>query len=441
MKKKANLSLTKELSSFSLPLLASSLLQLLIGQISFAIVSRLSSSTLSSVNTIDSLLFSVGGILGVLSVAFNMLGSKALGQKDKKSFYQYISSITVLNTIVGFGVIALIVLFGNTFLHQIYGFTGELQEIASIYLLSMSPYILLTLYSFTLTNILKVEKKTMYIFTISLASSILQLFLSYTFINGLFIFPKMGVVGAGLSLNISMLFTLFVYTFLVKDQIKLAILEKPIYIKNLLKKGFPLLGQEILEGVIFIIVFEAIIARSGKLNLASYALIAQGLTIIKLPTFMFANAVTVFVSEAYGERKMKKIGKITKLSFLLSLLGYCLFSCIIYFAKEPFLSFFSTDSAVLNLATEKLPILFLFSISTVGYEISKYSLQSTEHEKYVIKTTFLVNAFCIFGMVMISLQKMLTLDSIFFLYFINFFVLSVFFTKKLNRDNYVLKNI
>lgn len=86
MKKKSNLLLTKELSSFSLPLLASSLLQLLIGQISFAIVSRLSSSTLSSVNTIDSLLFSIGGILGVLSVAFNMLGSKALGQKDKKSF-------------------------------------------------------------------------------------------------------------------------------------------------------------------------------------------------------------------------------------------------------------------------------------------------------------------------------------------------------------------
>lgn len=433
MKNKFNLALTKELIAFSFPLLASSLLQLGIGQLSFSFVSRLSSSTLSSVNTIDSLLFSIGGILGVWSVAFNILGSKALGKRDRKSFQQYISSITVLNTIVGLGFMLTIVLVGKNILQQIYGFTDELLEIANIYLLSMSPYMLFTLYTFTATNILKVEKKTMYIFSISLVSSILHLFLSYIFINGLFFFPQMSVVGAGLALNISMLVTLIAYIFLVRDQIKQSVFEKPIYIKKILNKGFPLFCQEILEGTIFVIIFEAIIAQSGKLNLAAYALIAQGLTIIKLPTFMFANAVTIFASEAFGEKDKKKMLEVTKISYFLSLFGYISFAIIIYFFKEPFLSFFSHDGRVLTLGIEKLPVLFLFSISTVGYEISKYSLQSVEYENYVIRKTFLVNLFCILGMSIITFKKVVTLDLIFYLYFVNFLALSSIFTKKLTK--------
>ena len=62
--------------------------------------------------------------------------------------------------VIGASFLVLCVVFRKSFLRLFYGFSGELLGLSTLYLVIMSPYILLTLLTFLLTNVLKVENQT-----------------------------------------------------------------------------------------------------------------------------------------------------------------------------------------------------------------------------------------------------------------------------------------
>ncbi|MEC5340623.1 MATE family efflux transporter [Enterococcus casseliflavus] len=148
--------MNKKIQSFTLPLIASNLFQIIIAQVSLAIISRRSTEALAAIALIDGFLYAFAGIIGAIGLAFNIYGAKAVGQREETQLNDYLSSVLFLVVAIGVSFLLIFLLFGRDILQVVYGFSGELLGTATLYLAIMSPYILLTLVTFVFTSLLKI---------------------------------------------------------------------------------------------------------------------------------------------------------------------------------------------------------------------------------------------------------------------------------------------
>lgn len=318
-------------------------------------------------------------------------------------------------------------LFGRDILQVVYGFSGELLGTATLYLAIMSPYILLTLVTFVFTSLLKIEKKTNYILGVSIISALIQVLLSYLLINGNLGFPAMGVLGSGIANMLATLCLLGIYGVLLRESLARGLKQRPRKRAFLLKKSIPLMIQECFEGLVFIIAFEAFVSRLGVSTLAAYAIGSQGLMIARLPALMYGNAVTVFASEANGQKNRQKILAVGKSAFASSFVAYVGIASLIWGFRSAFFQLFTTDVAVLDLLPAILPIMLGIMLVSPLYEITKYLLQSLECSRMVCLLTGCVNSLVLMGITGFWSSGQLNFFFLYCLYGLNFLILGSFF--------------
>lgn len=405
---------------FALPLIGNNLLQLLINQLILFLAINQSVESLAGITTIQSLLYALGGILGAVALAFNIEGGQALGRHDERRFYQLIKSSLLINIMVGLAFILITLGAGELFLTLVYGFSGKMLGMTTIYLLIQSPYILLTLLTFLSGNLLKVENKTAHILWISILSTALEILLNLILVR----FLGMGIIGASISSILALLLTVLLQFFMVRHKISRALQEKAVAIKSLLQKSLPLAGQELLEGVIFIIVFEALIARLGVTTLAIYGLCAQVLTLAKMPTYMYENALTIFGAKAYGQYENRAIKHLLKITLVSSIIFYLLISSLIALNARTFASLFATGAVKENFLPYLL-VALTCSLGFVFYENFKGILQAINQEKFVLRQAFTVNLVLFLIMIAAKLLNFISFDLLFLLYGTSLLLLSL----------------
>ncbi|MGM9886751.1 MAG: MATE family efflux transporter [Lactococcus sp.] len=419
--------MTKEIQKFALPLIANNLLNLVINQLILFLAVNQSLENLAGITTIQSLLFAFGGIFGAVALAFNIEGGQLLGKNAEKEFLQLLKSSILLNLFVGLAFVLVTFGVGSLFLQFFYGFQGNMLETSRFYLLIQSPYILLTLMMFLTSNLIKIENKTSLIMWVSLISTASEIIFNLIFVRVL----HLGIVGAGLYAILALLIIVVLQSFLVRHRLMLAIHEKARNLKSLIQKSIPLAGQELLEGVIFTLVFEALIARLGVGTLAIYGLCAQALTIIKMPTYMYENAITVFGSKAYGEGNKKKIHQIFKVSLISSMIFYFIFSILIVSNAKPFAHLFSHELS--NHFATYLIIALICSVFFISYENLKGILQALNFEKFVLRSTFLINVILFMIIMMSKIFGMTNFTLLYILYGSSLLLLSLIFYIKYRK--------
>ena len=193
------MSYSKEVNRYVFPLVATNLVQVLIGQISLHFAVDNSNAALSGISVIQNFLFAFGGILGAFSLSFNIRGAKAFYNKEYQRFKNLLKSSLLIDIGIGLSFILFCLGLSRPFLKVFYGFDGQLLELSTTYFKIMSPYILLTLLIFLFSNLLKIEKKTKPIFWIGTLSSVLDVLLNY------YLVPLLGIRGAAISSILSLL--------------------------------------------------------------------------------------------------------------------------------------------------------------------------------------------------------------------------------------------
>lgn len=413
----------KEINLYVLPLIATNLLQVIIGQFSLAIATNNSKEILSAISVIQNFLFAFGGILGAFSLAFNILGSRAAAEGQEKKFKNLIKSSFYLDCLIGGVFFVVSILFGSIILHVVYGFHGNLLSTASLYLAIMSPYIFLTLLMFLFSNLLKIERKTSHIFFINTASGLVELGLCYILV------PHFGIIGAGIAAILSLIFIVAIYFWDIKLLMLSAMKEHVNSRKVLLKLGLPLAVQEIFESVIFIVIFDAFMSRLGLRVLSIYAIVLQLFSIVRLPAYMYGGATAVFIPEARKNNRVK--------SFILILSGS---SMLLYLILGGLASKFSGVFASLFLHSggglslhPYLEITILLMVFSPLYEISKTFLQSSDCEKFVVTCTVVINILCVLILIGFQFAKKQSYASLFSVYGLNLLILSVIFIGKMKK--------
>jgi len=426
----------KDLNKIALPLIIQSISGQLIGAVDQMMVGRISSAAIGAIGTVSSLLYMLSGILGSTSVVLNIRGSKCIGKGDENGFIEEFISTAILNIILGVIVLVSILLFKNIILIYIYGFKGEMLQEAIKYINIMSGSVLVQLLLFNFAAIFRIKKNTKWILIFSTSSAIINIGLDYLLIFGNFGFPKLGTIGNAIGSMAALLFNLVAYVIICRKYIKIEynIIRKYIAkIKQIRIESLPFMGQEILEGSIFVIAIDAIISRVGADYLSSYKILAQIISILLMPMYMYGSAILTLVSQSEGERNIEHLRKIPKVSLMLSMTIYLSLAFIVMLFRQNISMMFTDNPQIVFNVVKLMLFLLIAHLFNPVSTVFKYSLQAVDESKFVLFGTAIINGVTFIIMIVFIYAFKLSIYGIFISLFLNYFSLYLIYRRRYNN--------
>ena len=164
MKRLLDYKLIKQINSTAYPLILSSVVSVLMGWIDQAFIGHISIYAYAGVGLVLSCVNSLVGVLGAFSLVFNIYGSKLSGKQEEKKLSELFSVFIIICLIIGIILSVIFNLFCDVILSKGFGLEGRALTEASIYLKIYSFSIPLNLLIFIHSSVIKIYKKTQYLF-------------------------------------------------------------------------------------------------------------------------------------------------------------------------------------------------------------------------------------------------------------------------------------
>jgi len=433
----------KELNKFAFPLIIQNVTGMLIGLVDEMFIGRISAEAYGAIGIMVALMNLLAGIFGNVAVTFNIEGAKKRGENDTEGFDLYFISSIFIDIIIGILYILAITFFSNQILGNLYGLSGNALHFAKTYAFITCPYMLLQLLIFTFNSYFKIEKKTKRLMWISIASTLINVLLDYLLVFGKFGLPRLETAGAALATIISVLFNAAALGIIIKKERKVHgnfsknCFSSSIY---LIKESMPLIGEELLEGSIFVIIINAIISNIGIMEISSYLLIKYFMDIIMIAMYMYGTAELTLVSEKIGQNKYCDIKGLTIVGILISIVIYVVLSMIIIIFRDKVPALISNETALIEGAAKLIFPMVLMNLFNPIQTILKYVLLACGKAKSVLYITALINA-----VVLLYIITTYFIGSkLYFVFtglFINYFALSLLYAVYLRKILFQKENI
>ena len=327
---------TKEFSynlKLAYPVILGMLGHTLIAIVDNIMVGNLGSTELAAVSLGSSFVF-IGMSIGIgFSTAITPLVSEADAEKDDKKIRSVFHHGLLTCTVLGVVLFILIVLAKPImlFMHQ----PKEVVDLAAPYIdwvaFSLIPVIIFQGYK-QFADGLSRTKYSMYAI---LLANIVHIFFNYMLIYGIWIFPKLGILGAALGTVISRIMMVVFMHFIMRSNVHL----KPYFknfsfkeikktmLKKITKLGIPSAMQMLFE----VALFTAAIWLSGSIGKTTQAANQIALT-LATTTFMFAMGLSVAATIRVGNQKglmdYKKLIIVARSVFLLAIIVETIFGIL-----------------------------------------------------------------------------------------------------------------
>ena len=349
----------------------------LIGIVDNIMVGKLGATELAAVSLGNSLIFIAMSIGIGFSTAITPIVAEAVAENDEPKIKSTFKHGLFLCTILGFLLFLLVDFSGQLIqlLHQ----PKEVIALAIPYLsyvaFSLVPLIIYQGYK-QFADGLSMTKYSMYAIILT---NIVHVIINYCLIYGFWIFPKMGILGAGLGTVISRLAMLVFMHFLMSRNDKLKKYFKGFTFTNLKKSilskiinlGFPSAMQMLFE----VVLFTAAIWLCGSIGKTSQAANQIALSLAS-STFMVAMGLNVVamirVSTQRGLHDYKGLITIARSVFILTILleiVFALFFVLFYKQLPVFFLDMNNQSQVLDNA-EVLEIAAKLVLVSAVFQIS-----------------------------------------------------------------------
>ncbi|WP_396196778.1 MATE family efflux transporter [Flavobacterium sp.] len=398
-------SYTKEFSyNFKLayPIILGMLGHTLIGIVDNIMVGKLGSTELAAVSLGNSFIF-IAMSLGIgFSTAITPLIAEADAEKDEKKIRSTFHHGLLLCTVLGVALFALIVLAKPIMLlmHQ----PKEVVEMAYPYIdwvaFSLIPVIIYQGYK-QFADGLSRTKYSMYAIFMA---NVVHIFFNYVLIYGVWIFPKLGILGAALGTVISRIMMVVFMHYLLKYDTSIKIYFKNFSFreikKSVLKKIINLGTPSAMQMLFEVSLFTGAIWLSGSIGKTSQAANQIALTLATL-TFMFAMGLSVTamirISNQKGLKDYVNLVVVAKSIYLLAIIIEIVFAIlfIVFHNYLPplFLNLENTQQAVDNLeviqiAAKLLLVAAVFQISDGLQVVVLGALRGLQDVKYPMYITF-----------------------------------------------------
>ncbi|WP_457616128.1 MATE family efflux transporter [Lutibacter sp.] len=350
------------------PVMMGSLGHLLVGLIDDIMVGRLGPVELAATSLGNSLMFIALSIGIGFSFAITPLIAESDGEGDVQKGRGIFQHGIILTTLMGISMYAMLILIKPILYHL--DQPEEVVELAIPYFeivaLSMIPLMIFQGFK-QFTDGLSQTKYAMYA---TIITNLVNVVLNFALIYGLWIFPRLELVGAALGTLISrVVMVVFIYIVLKKKakfnaymkRLKLSEIRKKTF-KRIINLGLPTASQMLFE----VGLFTASVLLAGTLGALPQAANQIALKLAST-TFMIAVGIgvasTVRVGNQKGLKNYVELRRIAFSNFLLILLIMFTFSIGFMLLKDVLPWMFTDNLEVIKIASSLLVVAGLFQLS------------------------------------------------------------------------------
>ena len=346
--------IVEKLVKLSLPIMGTAFIQIAYSLIDMIWVGKIGSKSVAAVGT--------AGFYPWLAMAFIMISkvggdikvAQSVGEKNEKGTKYYIKSAIEINMILSFLYSLVLICFKSPLVGFFKLEDMEVINMAEQYLVIVGFGMMFYFINPVFTSIflgLGNSKSPFKINTIGLVTNII---LDPVLIFGIGPLPEMGVEGAALATIISHIVVSLCFIYLImKDnanhfKIKLFREIDFSYYKTLFVLGIPVALQNGLF-TIFSMIMGVIVASFGPVAIAVQKVGSQIESISWNSCEGFASALSSFVGQNYGAKKIDRINKSIKYALIGVFIWGILTTVILVFLGEPiFRSFINEPEAILK---------------------------------------------------------------------------------------------
>ncbi len=370
---------TRRLIDYSLPAVFENILQTSVGFVDSVLIAKISLVAVSAVSLVNGVMAVYQAVFIALAVAVATVVSNAAGARASKAVSENVRQSIALSLMVGVILSLLSLVLAHPILRAM-GASGDILQQGIIFFRVIAGTSVLIVLMTVLGQLIRTAGQTRTPLTINLIVNILNFCLDFILIFGLFGFPRLGILGAGIGTALSRL--IGVGLLFHKLQQTSHRLQGPIFSRDqhifkteIVKRAFPIMGERLMMRLGDIVIFVIIIAYGSKV----FAGNAIGETITAynyLPAFGFATGASILIARAYGAKDHLEIRKLTKTSFVMTAIISTLVGGIIFAFSTFILNFFTFDAVAVSAAQVVILISFVSEPIVAGVIIYTAALQA-----------------------------------------------------------------
>ena len=341
-------SILPKLLKFSLPLMCSSILQLLFNAADVVVVGRFCGEhSLAAVGSTVSLINLLTNLFIGLSVGANVLVARYFGAKEEKHLHDVVHTAVALSIASG----VILTVFGVAFTKQILIWMQTPEEVLDlavtylrIYFLGMTVTMIYNFCSAILRAVGDTKRPLYYLMYAGVINVILNLFFV--------IVCNLNVAGVGLATVISQCVSaVLIIRCMMKEKEGYRLCLQDIrfhgrYVKKILQIGLPA-G---LQGTIFAlsnVVIQSSVNSFGAVVMAGNAAASNIEGFVYVAMNAFHQAAVSFVGQNMGAGKFGRINKIAVRSLICVIVTGCLLGNLAVLFGQPLLSIYSSKEEVI----------------------------------------------------------------------------------------------
>ena len=358
----------KKIIRLGTPIVIGQLGNIILGFIDTIMVGRYSAEALSASGFVNNI-FNLGiiALLGFSYGATPVIGAH-FGRKDNENVGASFKDSIFANTIAGAIVFAIYtLLFLN--LHNM----GQPEELLPL----MRPYFFILLLTLPLTTIFNTFQQftdtvaaTKIAMWVIMTGNIINILLNYLFIYGIWIFPELGLTGAGIATLIARIAMIALFVLLIKHESRFKNYSKGFHerrietreIKELCKIGTPLALQMGMETASFSLA-SLLMGWLGATELAAFQVMCITGSLCFLVYYGIGAAASIRISHHYGRGEWENIRITATAAFHIIMLVAAILSIAIALSQNHLAMLFTTDKSIQTMFAALLIPMLAYQVS------------------------------------------------------------------------------
>lgn len=366
-------SIRKQIYKFILPITLDNILQLAAGLITMAMIGRISALAVGAVALSTRVTQIIWAIFKGITTGATVFVAQSYGANDNKKLSHIIQQ-TLLSFIILMFIIQQIIFWKADFFLRIFEPNKVLMTNATLYLKTVSFGLPFWVIMILVSGVLQGMGNTKTPVIITFIMNIINIFIGYTIIFGNFGAPKLGVLGAGIGLDIAQfigamigLYVLFYRNGVLHNMFNLNFFRIDIKeIASVYRVGLPSAFESVFWQLAAIILTRVMLTF-GLVALDAYQIGLNAESISFTPAFGFAVAATALVGQCLGagegERGKKYLKELIKGSAVLTII----LSSMLIFMPKQLMGLLTNDRSVIELGSKYL---FLMGLVQLPQNIS-----------------------------------------------------------------------
>lgn len=358
----------KKILNMILPITIERVLQMAASMVSMAMIGRIDTNAVSALGIGSRITQIVFALFNGISIGATVFVSQSYGARNNKKLTSVVQQ-TLLASFSIVVILQLIIFWNSSSVLSIFNPDPELMGSAISYLRAVSWGLPFQAIMLIVSGSLQGTGNTKTPMLITIAMNVINLVLSYTFIFGAFGFPRLGIVGAGLSLAIAQIIAAIIglYVLFRRNGILNSLRNRCFFrfdlkqITDIFKIGLPSSMESLLFQFAAIILTRAMLSF-GKVAFAAYQMGIQAESLSYMPAFGFSVVTTALVGQCIGSREpdygKAYLKEATKGSILLTSIAAFF---LIFFPKQV-MGLLTNNQAVIELGAYYLIIMGLVQI-------------------------------------------------------------------------------